>query len=40
VSRYLQPKYGNSVGLNNQFAMPSHIDSAVVGNNTLTLTQK
>jgi hypothetical protein len=40
VSRYLQPKYGNSVGLNNQFAMPAHIDSAVVGNNTLTLTQK
>jgi hypothetical protein len=40
VSRYLQPKYGNTVGLNNQFAMPAHIDSAVVGNNTLTLTQK
>lgn len=40
VSRYLQPKYGNNVGLNNQFAMPPHIDTAVVGNNTLTLTQK
>jgi hypothetical protein len=40
VSRYLQPKYGNSVGLNNNFAMPSHVDSAVIGNNTLTLTQK
>ena len=40
VSRYLQPKYGNSVGLNNNFLMPSHVDSATVGNNTLTLTQK
>jgi hypothetical protein len=40
VSRYLQPKYGNNVGLNNNFVMPSHVDSAVVGNNTLTLTQK
>jgi hypothetical protein len=40
VSKYLQPKYGNTVGLNNNFAMPSHVDSAVVGNNTLTLTQK
>ena len=40
VSKYLQPKYGNEVGLNNNFAMPSHGDSAVVGNNTLTLTQK
>jgi hypothetical protein len=40
VSRYLQPKYGSGVGLNNNFAMPSHVDSAVVGNNTLTLTQK
>jgi len=40
ISRYLQPKYGNNVGLNNNFAMPSHVDSAVVGNNTLTITQK
>jgi hypothetical protein len=40
VSKYLQPKYGNTVGLSNHFAMPSHVDSAVVGNNTLTLTQK
>ena len=40
VSKYLQPKYGNNVGLNSNFAMPSHVDTAVVGNNTLTITQR
>ena len=40
VSRYIQPKYGNAIGLNNRFAMPAHVDSAVVGDNSLTLTQK
>ncbi|HVO60180.1 MAG TPA: hypothetical protein VMT53_04560 [Terriglobales bacterium] len=39
VQKYLQPKYPN-LGLNSQFAMPAKIDTAVVGPNQLTITQK
>ena len=40
VNKYVQPKYGPNVGLNSTFQMPAHVDSAVVGDNTLTITQK
>jgi hypothetical protein len=39
VDKYLKPKYPN-VGLNSQFSLPYKIDTAVVGRNQLTLTQK
>ncbi len=39
VEKYLQPKYPN-VGLSSRFAMPYKIDTAVVGHNQLTVTQK
>jgi hypothetical protein len=39
VEKYLQPKYPN-VGLSSRFEMPNKIDTAVVGHNLLTITQK
>lgn len=39
VQKYLQPKYPN-IGLNSQFALPAKIDTATVGQNKLTVTQK
>jgi hypothetical protein len=39
VEKYLQPKYPN-VGLSSRFEMPYKIDTAVVGHNQLTITQK
>jgi hypothetical protein len=39
VEKYLQPKYPN-VGLSSRFEMPNKIDTAVVGHNELTITQK
>ena len=39
VEKYLQPKYPN-LGLNSQFALPYKIDTATVGRNQLTVTQK
>jgi hypothetical protein len=39
VQKYLQPKYPN-IGLNSQFALPAKIDTATVGPNKLTVTQK
>ena len=39
VQKYLQPKYPN-IGMTSQFALPSKIDTAVVGQHKLTLTQK
>jgi hypothetical protein len=40
VSKYITPKYGENVGMNNTFKLPANIDTAVVGQNTLTLTQR
>jgi hypothetical protein len=40
ISKYIQPKYGPNVGLNSTFQMPSHVDTAVIGNNTMTITQR
>lgn len=39
VQKYLQPKYPD-IGLSSRFEMPNKIDTAVVGNNQLTITQK
>ncbi len=39
VSKYITPKYGNNVGMNNTFALPAHIQTATVGQNTVTVTQ-
>lgn len=39
VQKYLQPKYRN-IGLDSRFSLPHRIDTAVVGRNQLTITQK
>lgn len=39
VNRYIKPKYPN-LGIDNRFQLPDRIDSAVVGNHELTVTQK
>jgi len=39
VEKYLQPKYPG-VGLDSQFSLPYKIDTASVGKNQLTVTQK
>jgi hypothetical protein len=39
VEKYLQPKYPN-VGLSSRFEMPYKVDTAVIGRNQLTITQK
>jgi len=39
VEKYLTPKY-RDVGLNSRFSLPYKIDTAVVGRNQLTITQK
>ena len=40
VDYYLRPKYGPSIGLDSRFALPAHIDTAMVGNNEVTVTQR
>ena len=39
LSRYVTPKYPD-VGMNSTFKLPYRIDTATVGNGTLTITQK
>ena len=39
-SRYLRPKYGNAVGLDSKFALHNRIDTAIIGNNQVTITQR
>ncbi len=39
VEKYLQPKYPN-VGMTSRFSLPYKIDTAAVGRNQLTVTQK
>lgn len=39
AEKYLQPKYPN-VGLDSRFALPARVDTATVGNHTLTITQR
>ncbi len=38
--RFLRPKYGNAVGLDSTFHLPSRIDSAIVGTDQVTITQR
>lgn len=40
VDYYLRAKYGPSIGLDSRFALPAHIDTATVGNNEVTVTQR
>jgi hypothetical protein len=40
ASNYLRPKYGNAVGLDSRFALHHRIDTAVVGNNQVTIAQR
>lgn len=37
--RYIKPKYPN-LGLDSQFELPNRVDTAVVGDHNLTVTQK
>ncbi len=40
ASRYLRPKYGNAVGMDSTFALHNRIDTAMVGVNQVTITQR
>ena len=40
ASHYLRPKYGNAVGLDSTFALHNRIDTAIVGNNQVAITQR
>ena len=39
VNHYIKPKYPN-LGIDNRFQLPDRIDTAVVGNHQLTVTQR
>lgn len=39
AEKYLQPKYPG-IGLDSQFPLPDHVDSAVIGEHALTVQQK
>jgi len=39
IEKYLQPKYPN-IGMTSQFALPAKIDTAIVGQHKLTVSQK
>jgi hypothetical protein len=39
-NRYLRPKYGNAIGLDSTFPLHNRIDTAVVGANQVTITQR
>jgi len=40
ASRFLRPKYGKAIALDSTFELPDHIDSAVVGVDQVTITQR
>jgi hypothetical protein len=40
TSRYLRPRYGNAVGMDSTFALHNRIDTAIVGVNQVTITQR
>jgi hypothetical protein len=40
ADRYLRPKYGNAVGMDSTFRLPSRIDTATLGSDQLTLIQR
>ncbi len=37
--RFLRPKYGNAVGLDSTFQLPSRIETAILGSDQVTITQ-
>lgn len=39
-NRYLRPKYGYSVGVDSTFRLHSHIDTAILGIDQVTITQR
>jgi hypothetical protein len=40
ASRFLQPRFGKAYGLDSTFALHNRIDTAVIGNDQVTLTQR
>jgi hypothetical protein len=40
ANRYLRPKYGNAVGMDSTFPLHNRIDTALVGANQVTVTQR
>ncbi len=40
ADHYLRPKYGNAVGLDSTFRLPSRIDTATLGSNEVTIIQR
>ncbi len=40
ADRYLRPRYGNAVGLDSTFHLPSRVDTAILGNDQVTITQR
>jgi hypothetical protein len=38
--RYLRPKYGNAIGMDSTFRLHNRIDTAILGTNQLTITQR
>jgi hypothetical protein len=39
-NRYLRPKYGNAVGMDSRFPLHSRIDTAILGKDQVTITQR
>jgi hypothetical protein len=39
-NRYLRPKFGNAVGMDSHFPLHSHIDTAILGKDQVTITQR
>lgn len=40
ASRYLRPKFGNTVGMDSVFRLKNRIDSAILGTDQVTITQR
>jgi hypothetical protein len=40
AGRYLRPKYGNAIGMDATFPLHNRIDTAIVGANQVTITQR
>jgi hypothetical protein len=38
--RYLRPKYGNAIGMDSTFRLHNRIDTAILGTNQVTITQR
>jgi hypothetical protein len=40
ANKYLKPKYGNAVGMDSTFPLKNRIDTAILGEDRVTITQK